>query len=83
MARIANRKSNDSSVPAKKKPAKRKANKNSPDRDNNGLPVKVDTQFVNVNVPFKTLTDNQALYQKSIEDNVLTFGIGPAGVGKT
>lgn len=33
--------------------------------------------------PIKPLTQNQALYDKLIHTNTMTFGIGPAGTGKT
>jgi len=33
--------------------------------------------------PIKAMTENQGLYLNSLRTNTLTFGIGPAGTGKT
>lgn len=33
--------------------------------------------------PLKFLTQRQGLYHKSLTENILTFGVGPAGTGKT
>lgn len=33
--------------------------------------------------PFKPMTQRQGLYEKSLIENILTFGVGPAGTGKT
>lgn len=41
------------------------------------VPTKADKQ------PLKPKTDTQAHYLNSIKTNILTFGIGPAGTGKT
>lgn len=66
----------DDGAPAKrtsKKAAKRLADK----------AVKEEHQLRRTPKPLTPRNENQSRYVQSIEDNELTFGIGPAGVGKT